>query len=300
MAENDIPFNPLDPLGPEFGKINPTSLDPVSMSPFEGDSIDMPTFENYKNVNDPVVNLFPPSTSLHSPVQNVKQYAVGTPNQKTPTDVGSSADRANAWLNKWKADNTTRNAKPKDNFARIMMYKDGPSGDAFYDRYKAFGQEKFDKIGFSPLRNNDAIYNDNTTWWQRHKRTMMNSFWPLFGRGFVSGPVSLAKALTGNFSPDLEEAEAYERAAAIGQDTKGGFGSFMNNTVMNFGYTAGIITEAVAEEFAALLLAPETGGASIVAATVNNAIKLGRMPTMLNRIRKVGSGVKGIERWNIA
>ena len=29
-----------------------------------------------------------------------------------------------------------------------MMYKDGPNGDAFYDRYKAFGQQKFDEIGF--------------------------------------------------------------------------------------------------------------------------------------------------------
>jgi len=296
MAENDVPFNPLDPLGPEFGKINPTSLDPVSMSPFEGDNIDMPTFENYKNVFEPVRNLFPPETSLHSPVQNVKQFAVGIPNQKTPTDVGSTADRANAWLSKWKADNTTRNAKPKDNFGRIMMYKDGPSGDAFYKRYKAFGQETFDKIGFSPLRNNDAIYNDNTTWWQRHKRTMVNSFWPLFGRGFISGPKSLAKALTGDFSPDLEEAKAYEEAAAIGQDTKGGFGSFMNNTIMNFGYTAGIITEAVAEEFAALLLVPETGGASVVAATANNAIKLGRIPNMLSTINKMSTGARGITR----
>lgn len=296
MAENDIPFNPLDPLGPEFGKINPTSLDPVSMSPFEGDSIDMPTFENYKNVFEPVRNLFPPETSLHSPVQNVKQFAVGIPNQKTPTDVGSTADRANAWLSKWKADNTTRNAKPKDNFGRIMMYKDGPNGDAFYDRYKAFGQQKFDEVGFSPLRNNDAIYNENTTYWQRHKRTMMNSFWPLFGRGFISGPKSLGKALIGDFSPDLVEAEAYERAAAIGQDTKGGFGSFMNNTVMNFGYTAGIIVEAVAEEFAALLLAPETGGASVVAATVNNAIKLGRIPSIISKINKIGTGIKGVSR----
>ena len=298
MAENDIPFNPLDPIGPEFGKNNLPSLDPVSMSPFEGDSIDMPTFENYKNVFDPVVNIFPPSTSLHSPVQNVKQFAVGIPNQKTPTDVGSSADRANAWLNKWKADSATRNSKPKDNFGRIMMYKDGPSGDAFYKRYAAFGQEEFDRIGFSPLRNNDAIYNDNTTWWQRHKRTMMNSYWPLYGRGFVSGPKSLGKALVGDFSADLEDAAAYEEAAAIGQDTKGGFGSFMNNTIMNFGYTAGIITEAIAEELVAVLLAPETGGSSIVAATVNNAIKLGRIPTVLNRMRKVGSGVKAINRAN--
>ena len=50
--------------------------------------------------------------------------------------------------------------------------------------------------------------------------------------------------LQGDFrGANLEDAEEYERAAAIGQSTRGGIGAFFNNTLMNFGYTAGIITE---------------------------------------------------------
>jgi hypothetical protein len=80
--------------------------------------------------------------------------------------------------------------------------------------------------------------------------------------------------MQGDFGVDTEDAKFYEEAAAIGQSTKGGVGGFLNNTMMNFGYTAGIIGEAVLEEGLGLLLAPETGGASLVAATVNNARKV--------------------------
>ena len=59
---------------------------------------------------------------------------------------------------------------------------------------------------------------------------------------------------------DLEDAEEYERAAAIGQSSKDGLSAFFNNTVMNFGYTAGIITEAIVEEFALSALTAGSGG----------------------------------------
>ena len=290
MAEDTgIPFNPLDPLGPDVGKVDLPTIDPVGLSPFEGDNIDVPTLENYKNVYDvPAVNLLPPQSRLVNQAPNVRQLATGTPPGKTPSTAQSSAsDRAMAWMAKWKGQNATRNAQPKDSFGRIYSYKDAPNGDAFMERYQAFGQEKFDELGFSPIRNNEALYNDNTTWWQRHSRMMTNSFWPLFFRGVVSGPKSLAKAMTGDFSADPEEAEFYERAAAIGQDTTGGFGSFFNNTAMNFGYTAGIITEAIAEEAVAVFLAPETGGTSVVAATANNLRKFGTLGKTLSMSKKL-------------
>jgi hypothetical protein len=290
MAEDTgIPFNPLDPLGPDVGKVDLPTIDPVGLTPFEGDNINVPTLENYKNVYDiPAVNLLPPQSRFVNQAPNVRQLATGTPPGKTPSTAQSSAsDRAMAWMAKWKGQNATRNAQPKDSFGRIYSYKDAPNGDAFMERYQAFGQEKFDEIGFSPIRNNEALYNDNTTWWQRHSRMMTNSFWPLFFRGFVSGPKSLAKAMTGDFSADPEEADFYERAAAIGQDTTGGFGSFFNNTAMNFGYTAGIITEAIAEEAVAVFLAPETGGTSVVAATANNMRKLGTLGKTLSMSRKL-------------
>lgn len=287
MAEDTgIPFNPLDPLGPDVGKIDLPTIDPIGLSPFEGDSMDVPTFENYKNVYDiPAVNLVPPRARLVNQSANVKYAATGQPLGKTPSDQPSDVmTRALAWNQKWKAQTATRNAQPKNNFGRIYSYKDGPDGDAFMERYQAFGQEKFDELGFSPMRNNDALYNANTTWWDRHKRMMTNSFWPLFGRGFVAGPKSLVKAMSGDFSADLEEAEYFERKAAIGQDTVGGFGSFFNNTAMNFGYTAGIISEAVLEEGVGLLLSPFTGGASAVAATVNNARKFGLVTSQTTKM----------------
>jgi hypothetical protein len=43
MAENnETPFSPLDPLGPEYGGINDPKLDELSYKPFEGDRINMP------------------------------------------------------------------------------------------------------------------------------------------------------------------------------------------------------------------------------------------------------------------
>ncbi len=47
---------------------------------------------------------------------------------------------------------------------------------------------------------------------------MTNSFWPLFGRGFIAGPKSLGRMLSGDFTgTDIEDARAYKEAAAIGQ-----------------------------------------------------------------------------------
>jgi hypothetical protein len=99
---------------------------------------------------------------------------------------------------------------------------------------------------------------------------MTQSFWPLFGRGFVAGPKSLYKMLGGNFTgTDLEDADAYKEAAAIGQSSKKGFAAFANNTIMNFGYSAGIMAEALLEEIGGVLLAPETLGGSFVVSTAN-------------------------------
>jgi hypothetical protein len=41
MAEQEL-FDPLDPLGPEYGRINQPIPDVKGLSAFEGDLIDMP------------------------------------------------------------------------------------------------------------------------------------------------------------------------------------------------------------------------------------------------------------------
>ena len=161
-------------------------------------------------------------------------------------------------------------------------YNAGKDSNAFYKRYHAFGQETFDEIGFSPFEDNDAKFNAQTSYMDRLSRTWTHGFKPLFARGFVSGPKSLGRMLQGDFGDDPEDATKYAEAAAISQDTKGGVGSFFNNSLMNFGYTAGIMSEAILEELGALALAPETGGVSAVVGTANFG-------------RRIGQALKGIK-----
>lgn len=272
MAEETEVFNPLDSLGPEFGKINRPVLDTQGLSPFEGR---MPKAQsiNFPDVYYPAY----PQPKADLPNRGIRDNVVGNspnppgPNPKaSPKDFGDSYE---AYINSLYQANQDKNV-----YGKIYSYDAGPSGNAFYKRYAAYGQETFDKVGFHPLKNNEANFNAATTWWDDANRMLTHSFVPLLKNGFWSGPKSLAKMIQGDFtSADLEDARLYEEAAAIGQSTKGGFGSFFNNTLMNFGYTAGIIGEAVVEEVAGAVLAPITGGASFAFTTANNVNKASKI-----------------------
>jgi hypothetical protein len=265
-------FNPLDSLGPEYGSINSPILDQVGLSAFEGNvpktpQIEFPKPENYYPTLGGVQNLDRQNI-------NIRQNLVRTPvnNNSIPKKNVKTSD-INA-ANKAYLDNFFQANQDKNAYGKIYSYNAGPDGNAFYKRYAAYGQEKFDEVGFSPIRDNEANFNSRTTRWDDFSRMMTHSFVPLLTSGFTSGPRSLMAMATGDFtSADLEDARLYEEAAAIGQSSKGGAMEFVNNTVMNFGYTAGIIGEAILEEAAGALLAAPTGGASLFAATMNNARK---------------------------
>ncbi len=273
MGDTNNTFSSLDPLGPEYGRINQPVVDAKGLSAFEGENLKAPLNDLSQQSFFPTL---PNVENLTSPQKNVRdqliQYAPNKPGpNKKNFDFKSFAQ---ALKNDSKAKLTVND---KNSYAKIYSYNAGPDGNAFYKKYAAYGPELFSKIGFSPLRDNESLYNEHTTWWDDHKKMMLNSFWPLFGKGLVSGPKSLIKMLHGDFtSSDSVDAAEYAEYAAIGQSSKKGFGSFMNNTIMNFGYSAGIMTEAILEEVAGLLLAPETGGASAVVSTANLIKNTGR------------------------
>jgi hypothetical protein len=247
-------------------------LDSQGLSPFEG-KMPRPQSINFPDVYYPAY----PQPKADLPNRAIRDNVVGNapnapgPNPKaSPKDFGDSYE---AYINSLYQANQDQNV-----YGKIYSYDAGPSGNAFYKRYAAYGQETFDKVGFHPLKNNEANFNAATTWWDDANRMLTHSFVPLLKNGFWSGPKSLAKMIQGDFtSADLEDARLYEEAAAIGQSTKGGFGSFFNNTLMNFGYTAGIIGEAVVEEIAGAVLAPITGGASFAFTTANNVNKASKI-----------------------
>ena len=287
-------FNSLDPLGPEYGKINQPLIDEKGFSAFEGDKIQMPKADlsepsfYYPSIPG-VGNLNRPNRPIVT--NHVKTNAVNPSIPQKP--INAAEYKAS---NMQKLDAFFQANQDKNNYAKIYSYNAGPDGNAFYKRYAAYGQKKFDEVGFSPLRDNEANFNARTTRWDDFSRMMTHSFVPLFTRGFVSGPKSLGKILTGDFtSADLEDARIYEEAAAIGQSNKGGIFGFANNAMMNFGYTAGIITEAIAEEAAGALLTAPTGGSSLIATTANNLLKLPKLFKGLNVFKAGKRGYQAVK-----
>lgn len=297
MAENnETPFSPLDSLGSEYGGINAPNADELSYKPFEGDRIKMPEI-NFS------ASPVPSFSSLNQPQLNVKNTVTGIkPNKPGPQPGQSSKDIASALNDYGKA--LSQVNQDKNSYSKIYSYDAGPAGNNFYKRYAAYGQKKFDEIGFTPLRDNEALFNERTTQFNDFTRMMQHSFLPLLGQGFVSGPKSLWKMAQGDFtSADLEDAKVYEEAAAIGQSSKGGAFGFVSNAAMNFGYTAGIISEVIAEELvAAGITAATEGGAGplLAGVTERNIARLGlagiKMSKYINKADDVFRGaVRSLE-----
>lgn len=304
MAEDNTPISPLDPLGPSYGKINQPSIDAMGMSPFEGDRLSM------KPINFPAPNKFmvPGGDSVQRNNSDIRQNIAGSPPNptgsknpnafrgKSVNDVGKAfEDYARA---------ITQSNEDKSQYARIYSYDASPDGGAFYKRYAAYGQEKFDAIGFHPFRDNEAIFNSKTNGWNDFSRMMTHAAMPLATRGFLSGPKSLWKLMHGDLSGDPDDAKIYKEAAAIGQSSRGNIGSFLNNAAMNFSYTAGIITESLMEEMVGLLLAAPTGGSSAVATTANvgrNLFRLGKgIDTAMDLSRATTTTLKSLDNINTA
>ena len=285
---NDSPFNSLDPLGPEYGRINAPISDSMGLSAFEGDKINAPKI-NFPG-EEKVVPIMPNLGNLDNPTQQIRNNVVGNPPGKQGLNKKARYNQLAQSMDAY-ARNMMKANQDQNQYAKIYSYDAGPASNAFYKRYNAYGQEKFDQIGFSPLRDNEALFNARTTGWDDASRMLTNSFIPLFTRGFVSAPKSLGKMLKGDFTgTDLEDAAAYEESAAIGQSTKGGAVGFISNAAMNFAYSAGIITEAVTEEVALAALTVGTEGGAAPALFARTAMNL----------KRVANSFKGLKLTNLA
>ena len=279
LNNNEEGFNPLDTLGPAVGSINSLNPDVKNYTPFEGDPID------FGKANPPALENPLVPKGLVNQSKNIRKYIVGTPPKKGGIAYNSKGidPKQKVSLIKNYLTSLSKSHAQKGSTAKLYSYNAGSSGNAHFKRYYAYGAETFDKIGFNPMKDNESTFNENTSVWQDFGRQLTHSFVPLFTRGFVAGPKSLLKMVHGDFtSGDLDDAREYEEAAAIGTSTKKGLVPFFSNTFMNFGYTAGIISEIVTEEIAAGLLAPVTGGLSFLGATKNS----------ISNVYKAAKGIK--------
>jgi len=137
-------------------------------------------------------------------------------------------------------------ARSKDQYSKMYSYNTGPDG-AFYDRYKEWhsSNEAFDKTGFHPLRDNEYNFNASGSGsFMNQAGRVMNQGW----LGVTTGAASMAMLFRGDvFGQNPGEARQYARNSAMGNSSRSGVGGFMNNLVLNFGYTAGIMVGALGE-----------------------------------------------------
>jgi len=295
MADTNETFSPLDSLGPAYGKINQPSLDVQGLSAFEGESLRDPAI-NFPDRPTNFVPIVPSAGQLDNQQTTVRKDIVGKPGAKANPNRLGAKDFAKAIGDFYSARAATD--QDKNEYARIYSYDATPDGGAFYKRYAAAGEETFNKLGFHPFRDNEAIYNAGTSGWADAKRMMVHSFWPMFTHAFKSAPKSLGKMLQGDFSPDKEGAMLSAEQSAIGYSSRGGVGAWLNNTGMSFAYTAGVIVEALAEEVVLAGVTAATGGGAspaLFAATANNARKI---PSLLKGLNTADNAIDGMKAMN--
>ena len=277
MAEE---INTLDPLGPQYGG-NASIPTVQNFLPFEGQGLKDPEIQT-----PPVRPVLPGPEPFSNPTYPIKKNNTGSPYYVKPDGKNpntSTKDAFAAWARKSAAE--AEGLQSKHRYGKTYAYNAGPTGQSYFKRYQALGQEKFDALGFTPFRNNEGVFNAGSTFLERSNRMLTHSAWPLFSMGLTTSYKSLGKMMQGDFSPDLDESKRYSEASAIGYDSSKGFGSFFNNTAMSFAYTAGIMSSAILEEVAAGMLAPLTGGGSLFAATANN----------LRKVPLLAKGLKGVD-----
>jgi hypothetical protein len=166
-----------------------------------------------------------------------------------------------------------------------------------YERY--YNHPKFNKLGFNPFINNEALYNANSTFGDDFSRTwgqFKNLVWMGAKDAFSFGPKS-----------DRQFARDFEKAMAIGTSNRGGAGGFMNNLFLNSGYTFGIMGEILAEEAAMWVGSALTGFSTsgfAAARTAENVSRIGRIGEKLSafyaKMNKVIKGLDGLEDVNVA
>ena len=164
----------------------------------------------------------------------------------------------------------------------------GPSeGGLNFERY--YNKGAYSYLGFNPYIDNEKNYNENSSAWS-DLNDMHTQFYNLAGLGFSTVlPVN----------SDREEAEMYERASNIGSTSRGGVFGTVGNTFLNFGYTAGLLTEIAAEEVAMSLATAATFGATgeiQAARTIYDAKRVEDAFSMADKFKKTTDRLRDLKK----
>ena len=163
------------------------------------------------------------------------------------------------------------------------------------DRYRGYGKETFNKLGFNPLEENEKYFNANTSGWQDFKR-MTGQYGTLFRSSFSSNYDAIGNFFSGKvglMDPDIEAAERFENAMALGSSSKSTGWGKVTNFSLNTAYAAGIAANVLFEEtviwIAASLAAPLTEGGSLAVGAAATAVEGAEAINALRKLRMMYS-----------
>lgn len=215
--------------------------------------------------------------------KNVGNALTGPNPQPAPKTAAEARERAMADLNKFAAEAPKADILKYD---KPYTFNSDVTGQNF-ERY--YSHPKFKKLGFSPFRDNETVYNQNSSLWDDTQRAA--KYYPKLAGLAVSGTF-------GNWDdmfsgrPDVDNAIEMENYTKMATSSREGFGAKALNFGVNSAYTVGIIGSILTEE-AALGLIGATGIGSGVAAagTAKNILKLGKAFDRLADVFRTGSNI---------
>ena len=174
----------------------------------------------------------------------------------------STEDRINNLMTE--AENVGNTSKDEFKWGRPYSFNTGKY-NADFDRY--YTHPLYDKLGYSPFRDNETAYNEKSSWAQDFSR--MTKQWT----GLALEGV---KSMWGS-----ADAEDFDRRLTIATSSKGGVGGFTTNLLANFAYTAGVAGDLIVEELA-------LGAAMAASGGTNTGLVL---PAMASRLARAGKAM---------
>jgi len=217
----------------------------------------------------------------------IKDNTSGISNDYSPSQVkmshanGETAGSFEAVMNKSLAN--INNLTDQGSYVQPYAYDASPQG-AFRAKYKAYGQETYNKLGFHPLIDNESWYNQNTTFGDDLTKWATHAAWPMLSKGFMDPIKSYKSIIDGNglFNADEQSARDYEYYNAIGASTKGGLGGFTVNLLNSASYSMGILVEGAVE---GAIIGGLFGGGNVATGALEGSTtflqKLGSLPKAL-------------------
>lgn len=164
-------------------------------------------------------------------------------------------------------------------YAKPYAYNTGLSNINF-DRY--YNHPKFAALGWSPYRDNELVYNQNSSWWDDFER-MRGQFVGLAGQGFKS---MYGWTSSDSQKFDREIANEFTRKMGVMNSSKEGFGASLTNFAGNAAYTVGIMSSFLLEEAAIWGATAATGGLLAGVSVPASMASFGRMMKGVSNLSK--------------